>query len=231
MDFINIMKNEKLENCWNTIGIWGNGSCNKLNETADCRNCEDYSIIARTLLDRPIPEEFINEWTGTTANKKEIEDFNRLSLLMFRVKSEWLAMKTSFFKEMTDVTDIHSIPMKTNNIFKGLTNINGELLLVFSLSDLFSLGDDNIDENKNISKKIIKRMVVIVNSKNERFAFISDEIFGVIHIIPEIINDTPSTISKAPMAYTTGIFKHNNFHVGLLDDEKLFSAFSRSLTI
>ena len=44
-----------LNDCWNKIGVRGDGSCPELERHAHCRNCPVYSAAAAQLLDAELP--------------------------------------------------------------------------------------------------------------------------------------------------------------------------------
>lgn len=214
------------EKCWKEIGVFGNGTCEKLNNWGHCRHCPEYSKAGRKLLDRPIPPGLIQEWTSVIASKKEAETQGTLSVVVFRLSGELLAFKTIFFQEAVEVKKIHSIPSRTNNIFLGVVNINGELLLCVSAPALLGINETAEDtENK---KRIYKRMVV-VNKDNQRFVFAVDEFIGIVRISSDNIQKAPATLYKSPNSLSAGIFEMNNKNVGLIDEDKFFQSLKRSL--
>ena len=55
-----------------------------------------------------------------------------------------------------------------------------------------------------------------------------DEVYGVHHFDNENLDESPVTVSKTEVTFTTGLLAWNDRNVGLLDDELLFNALKRS---
>ncbi len=53
--------------------------------------------------------------------------------MIFRLGSEWLAVKSEFVLHVLEVTKAHSVPGLNNDIFKGIVNVRGKLNLFFLL--------------------------------------------------------------------------------------------------
>jgi chemotaxis-related protein WspD len=191
-----------------------------------CRNCVEYNKAGRTLFDREVSDEFLEEWTRNLTGIKETEALNTISVIIMRVKNEWLALKTIFLQETTNIRVVHRVPLRTNNVFKGIVNINGELLLCVSLADLLEYTHE--DEKGKDDAMIYKRMVV-VNKGGERYVFPVDEILGIYRIPSSDLKEPPVTLSKSPMTLIEGIFNLNEKKVGLLGEDKFVHALKRSL--
>ena len=52
-----------MADCWQQIGVWGNGSCGELKTHLHCRNCPTYAAAAMRLLDARPPADYRREWT------------------------------------------------------------------------------------------------------------------------------------------------------------------------
>lgn len=215
------------EKCWKEIGVFGNATCEKLNIWGHCRHCPEYSKAGRKLLDRPIPKGLVKEWTSIFASEKEVVAPGTTSVIVFRLKSEWLAFKTIFFQEAVEVRPVHSVPFRTNNVFRGLVNVNGELLICISAIDLLGIQHEE-EEVKNEKKHVYKRMVV-VNKDGQRFVFPVDEFIGILRISQDLLQKAPATLYKSPNAISAGIFPMNSRNVGLIDEDKFFHVLKRSL--
>jgi len=217
----------QVEKCWKSIGVFGDSTCEKLERYGHCRHCPEYSKSGRKLLDREIPPGAIDEWTRIIATPKQAETQGSISVLVFRVMNEWVAIRTAFYQEAVEVRTIHTVPFRTDNTFLGLVNVNGELLLCASSTDLLGLGETGTDNESH--KKSIKRMLVI-NKESDRYVLPVDEVQGVIRINEEDLQKAPATIFKSPSTLTTCIFNQNNINVGLIDEEKFFQHLKRSLS-
>jgi chemotaxis-related protein WspD len=206
--------------CWKLIGSSGDGSCSELQSHGHCRNCPDYAAAGRILFDRTIPLGYQAQWTQIIASEKESEKADLISVIIFRIKSEWLALKTSCFQEITSERSIHSVPHRTDEFFKGLVNVGGELLLCISMADILGVNEEPADDSGTAA---CRRMAVI-KAAGRRFVFTVDEILGVQRIARNEIQTAPATISKSATAFTGGIFDLDDRRVGLLQEQPLFDS-------
>src|SRR2546422_702365 len=109
--------------CWNTIGVEGNGTCRELVKFIHCRNCPVYSAAGTQLLDRPMPADYRREQAEHYAQPKKFSQPARLSLVLFRLASEWLALPTSAFQEVAERRALHSLPHRRRGLALGLVNV------------------------------------------------------------------------------------------------------------
>ena len=212
--------------CWEQIGIWGDSTCPKLTEFVHCHNCTDYFKAARSLFDREIPEGYREEWTNLLARSEETEIHGTIFVIVFRLRNEWLALRAGYIQEVTEILPVHPVPFRSNKMFKGLTNINGELIPCISATDIFELSGD-IEQT---SKHIITTHMIVVSKNGERFVFPVDEIMGIRCISLDDQQKTPATLSKSATTHSTGVFSIDGKTVGLLDEVKFLNSLQRSLT-
>ena len=212
--------------CWNRIGNFGDSTCRKLIDYVHCRNCPEYYKAAKNLFDREIPEGYLEECTALYAGKEEVETPGTNFVAIFRLKNEWLALKTVCLQEVTQVRQVHYVPFRTSNVFMGLVNIHGVLVPCISLADILGLTGDVVESSKHA---IYKRLVVVKKDR-ELFVFPVDEMLGIRRISPEDQKRTPATLSKSTTALSAGVYGIDEKTVGLLDEKKLFKSLQRSLT-
>lgn len=211
--------------CWQERGIWGDGSCPELEGLVHCRHCPVYTAAGRQRLDRALPEGYLEERTAVMAQQKEMARSGTLSVMVFRLAEEKFALKTVFFQEASEMSPVHTLPLRVNRVFRGVVNINGELLLCVSVTDLLDLTSETRDD---APRKVCNRMMV-VSREGHRFVFPVDEILGVHRIVPEDLKEVPATLSRSARGLTRGIFALEGRHVGLLDEDLFFAALGRSL--
>lgn len=112
--------------CWNQIGVAGDGTCPELERVVHCRNCPVYSASGRHLLEREPPEDYLREWTQALAEEKgEDKAADTLSVLIFRLGQEWLALPTHVCQEVAEMRPIHILPHRSGPVLLGLANIRG----------------------------------------------------------------------------------------------------------
>jgi chemotaxis-related protein WspD len=219
------------DDCWNKIGVEGDRSCPQLKVVIHCRNCSVYSLAGRSLLEREASPEYLQEWTEILAKPQPdnalapingvlVRSANTVSVMIFRLGNEWLAFPVKLLQEITNSCAIHSLPHRSNQLFLGLINIRGEILLCVSLRHLLNL-EPVTDSHQDLSIVESKQMMV-VSSDGKRWVFPVDKICGVHRFQIGELQSTPVVISKASAAYTKGVIYWQDQKVNYLDPDLLF---------
>lgn len=219
---------KEINNCWLEIGVWGNGSCDLLQQNIHCANCTKFEEAGTFLFEREAPEGYLDEWNEILSKGKDSNYFTENSYLFFRVCTEWFAIQIKNITYITELKTVHSLPGKTTTLLKGLTNIRGELKVVVDIKSVL-----NIDQNENYladsSKKVYKRMCVLSIEKDV-WVFEVDEIMGIKKIQNESISPVPSTIKKSSANYLLGILhKDDDTFVGILDEKKMYMSINKNI--
>ncbi len=243
-----LIKNEKrsLNDCWNKIGVMGDHSCPQLKTVIHCHSCPVYSDAGRSLFNLEVPREYLEDWTnliaetpvniaGETSHGSLMRTTKSISIMIFRLSGELLAMAVRFLQEVTTPCAIHRLPHRSNQLFLGLVNIRGETLLCISLSHILSLTTTNSSKNTLISSSLgslnqdlLRRMIVAGTSEN-RWVFYVDEVLGMYRFYPQELKEAPVVITKAAETYTQGVIDWQDQKVNLLDSELLFYALNRKI--
>jgi chemotaxis-related protein WspD len=209
------------EDCWSRIGVMGNGSCAELDKHIHCRNCPVYASAGARLLDRPMPENYRRDWAlHFSAPKRQVAP-GSVSLLLFRLGGEWLALPTQVFQEVVELRKAHTIPHRRQGALLGIVNVRGELLVAVSLARVLG-----IEAPKDLPKTA--RLLVSV-WESQRVVFPVDEVYGVHRCDPEQLAEPPSTLAKSGSSYTRSVLHWQNNLVCCLDTELLFPALSQSI--
>lgn len=212
--------------CWNKIGVSGDGTCAELEKFVHCRNCPVYSAAARQLLDRSLPPDYRRDWVAHFSRVKNRVTQGKMSAVIFRVGTEWLALPTRAFQEVAEQRRIHSVPHRRQGILLGLINIRGELLLCVSLDRLLGIEQDAASPEK--PSGLCNRLVV-TQWQGSRLTFPVNEIYGVHRYHQEELKDAPATVIRSRSNFTRGVLSWQNRLVGCLDEDLLFSTLNRSL--
>lgn len=248
----------KIYDCWNTIGVEGNGSCRELVKYIHCRNCPVYSAAGLQLLDRPLTPEYRREWTEHFAREKKIGTPAKSSVVIFRVATEWLALPTSAFQEIAPACEtggpvarghaagvisqaerrvMHTLPHRRGKLVLGLVNVRGELTVCASLARLLGLTENQKVESrkqKSISAFPISAFsfsrLLVTHWTGGRLAFPVDEVHGIHRFQKDDLRDPPATVSRSSLTYTQGVITWRDRTVGVLNAEALFASLNRNLT-
>jgi chemotaxis-related protein WspD len=219
-------RTEPNPSCWKEAGVFGDKSCPELAVLAHCRHCRRYTAAGRRLLDREPPEGYREEWTERLAAPKERVETDRISVIIFRLGAEYFALRTVCFQEAAEAALPHGIPLRTGKVFKGIVNVNGELILCMSVAALMEIDPGDAAA---ADRRVYPRLAVI-NREGQRFAFPVDEVMGVRRFPSAALQELPATLAKSVRALTTGIFPWEEKTVGLIAEEQFFAALTRSLT-
>src|SRR6202051_4814439 len=94
LSVVSRVANGETFDCWNKIGVNGDGTCRELEQFVHCRNCSVYSAAAAHLLDREPPAGYRRDWTEQFSRAKKRVTPGKMSVVIFRIGSEWLALPT-----------------------------------------------------------------------------------------------------------------------------------------
>lgn len=216
---------DEILDCWNRTGVEGDGSCAELEQYIHCRNCPVYSHAGSQILNRTLPPGYRQEWTEYFAEKKKPAAGSRISVVIFRLGAEWLALPAQCFQEVTEHRPVHSLPHRGHGVVLGLVNVRGELLVCVSVTRLLGLDQGASPEKLH---SYYARLLVFIRD-GSRLTFPADEVHGIHRLHPEEVTRPPMMTTKAALTFTQGVFSWQQKMVGLLDPELLFSTLDRSL--
>jgi chemotaxis-related protein WspD len=214
--------------CWNHIGVSGNGTCPELVKVVHCRNCPVYAAGGRSLLEREPPEEYLHEWTQALAEEKDEDTAaDTLSVLIFRLGSAWLALPTYICQEMAELRPIHTLPHRSGPVLLGLVNIRGVIRLCVSLSEL--LGLETTDDTTQTTNHNAQACLVVIARESDHWVMLVDELYGIQRFPLSAVRDAPVTVAKTTPRLTKGVIDWQDKGVGYLDDELLFLALRKDI--
>ena len=224
-----------LDDCWNRIGVMGDRSCGELKTVIHCRNCAVYSSAGRSLLERPAPAEYLKEWTdmlaetatdqGSGGGGTLVRATDAISVIIFRLANERLALPVNILQEVTSPCIIHTVPHRSDDLFLGILNIRGETLLCASLSRLLGLESIANDDSNPIST----RRLIVAGRDESKWVFPVDEVYGIYRFHSSEFKESPIVVSKASEAYTTEVFTWQDKKVNFLNCELLFQTLNRKI--
>ncbi len=175
----------------------------------------------RRLWERPPPEGYVEEMTAIFRKEAQEEDTGRKEpYFIFRLCQHRFGISPKVVKEAVILKPIHSIPHNTNEILRGVVNIEGRLTPVISLEKILGLKDR---EEYSLGK-----MVVFCIGQNEWVAEVA-EIEGIYPIDSEHLQNIPVTLLKSPNHYLKGIAVIQGENTAILDEELLFYSLTRGV--
>lgn len=205
--------------CWNVIGVQGDGSCPELETWIHCRNCPVYRDAAAHLLDRELSDGDLLEATRRVAAPAATTERGSRSIVIFRLANEWFSLPTTRFQEIAEDRPLHSVPHRGGGIIIGIVNVRGELLPCVALSLLLGVMPGATTGPPGSSGKS-GRMLILQDERGS-LAFMADEVAGIHRFFPGELRPAPATVSKGSVSYTMGVLLWNGTIIGCLDDELL----------
>jgi chemotaxis-related protein WspD len=211
--------------CWNHIGVFGNGTCPELSSLTHCHNCRQYARAGTWVLDRPIEPDYRREQTRHVSRPDDLAPAPNRSVLVFRIGSEWFGLPTHIFQEVVEPRRIHSLPHPARSILLGLANIRGELLICVSLGHLIGL--DKLPPLEQLRTN--HGPLLVLSSDEGRVAFAVHEVRGTLRFHLRQITPLPTMLAKAKPNYTQGVLYDQAGAIGLLDADSLISTLNQML--
>ncbi len=227
---------QPMPECWRIVGVSGDRSCPELARFIHCRNCPVLAEAARQFFDRPAPPGYLEAWQRVLEAPDERPDADAMSLLVFRLGDEWLALPTAILVEVTPVRRIHAVPHRAGTPLAGIVNIRGRLELCMSLHAVLGVpgaprqprGDDASDDDDGVP-----RLLVIERKDRKslhRWVLGADDVAGVQRIPGSALRKLPATVGQAASRCSSALFDDDTRPVAVLDEARLFDAFDRAVT-
>lgn len=185
---------------------------------------EEVLDAASRLLDREAPEAYIAAWKRSLRRDLGLEEQgDRFSAGVFRVGDELFALPTDQVEEVQTLVPVRSVPGRTNDVFRGLVSLRGEIHLCANLGALFGLeaSEERTDESE-------KRLLV-VDRGGERWALIVDEVLDFERFERDAVRGAQVTVSKAAVHFTDGVVETPHGPAARIDGRRLFDGLARSL--
>ncbi len=191
------------------------------------------------LLDRPALPTYRAQQTKQISqplpmNHKRNESTEQLSVLVFRLGQEWLALPAHLCQQILSPLPCHTLPHRSNRTLLGIVNVRGQLLLKVCLKETLGLNTPHVTAVKKpaetASVKAYSRMVVlekpVENHRADIWAFDVDEMYGV-HSISKRELEPAAGAALVGETCVRNVFAWCEQRVSVLDDDRLFDALKR----
>lgn len=219
------MATSPIDDCWNRVGVRGNGSCPELKRHVHCRNCPVHTTAAGALLDAPLPSDYQQFWAQQVAQPSQLVCGDMQAVLIFRVGREWLALPASRCHQILELRPIRTLPHRRDDTVLGVASIDGMLLPCVSLAAI--LGAD--DANADAAGRVATARLIVLSTSAGAVVVRADEVHRIERINVGSLTSPPATVSQASATYSKGVFGCDDKSVGLLDDALLEHTLNRSL--
>ncbi|OHB76081.1 MAG: hypothetical protein A2W31_03110, partial [Planctomycetes bacterium RBG_16_64_10] len=202
------------------IGVWGDQSCPRLQQAVHCRNCPVFADAGQQLFERETPPDYARQWAQQLAIPDDKTDPDLVSVLVFRVGAEWLAIDIRLAIEVVEPRTIHRVPQRTNRLFLGLVNIRGELQLCASLRALLGIAPEEPADGKEVTPA----RLLVAEFQGSRWVFPMEEVDAVHRVPSGALEAVPSTVERSARFYSDAMFTLDHRRIGLLSEQRLHEA-------
>jgi chemotaxis-related protein WspD len=209
--------------CWNHIGVNGDRSCPELARVVHCHNCVVFTTAGRRFLDAPAPPGYLETWTARVAEPEEQAAGELVSVLVFRLADEWLALPVQALVEVVPLRTIHRIPFR-GGLLAGLVNVRGELHLAVRLDQVLGVHHANGQVPAAVpgKHKDAPGRLLVVRRQAETWVLPVDEVDRVMRFPGVELASVPPTLGRATAHFARGVYRYEGRVVGLLDEQQLF---------
>lgn len=207
---------DRIDDCWNRIGVHGDKQCPLLDRHIHCRNCEIYAAAATRLLDR-----YALLQDDVVQAAVPVEACVGRSMLLFRLGEEWMALATASLAEIAPVQPVHSLPHQRSRVLQGVANVRGALVPCLSLADLLEVEAVQGDAR---GVRAMPRLLILA-ALGGPVVMAVDEIDGIHRLDPALLDG-----EHEGATFTAGVLQWRGRSVRVLDDHQLLSAVQRSLS-
>jgi chemotaxis-related protein WspD len=178
--------------------------------------------------DRIPSQEYVKELSEALIKEPSSEEAKeKLSVLVFRLGEEPLAIQTIYVKEVARRRKAHRLPHRSSPFLLGLVNLNGELQLCIALHRLLEIEACQVPSTKKDFHQH-ERMIAI-EKEGDLWVFPVDGIEGIFLWDHEMIENVPANILKSSANFLKGIVKMENKAIGFLNEEILFPGLKRCI--
>lgn len=205
---------DAIDDCWNRIGVTGDQSCPKLQQHIHCRNCDVYASAAQRNLQRVVGADYKRDWASHFRGAGVQRDVNDSSVLVFRIGREWLALPTKVFVSVAPQARPHALPHRSGRGLLGIVNVGGKIYPCMSLATLLGIDDQAAPAAKG--RHTFARLL-LVEWEEQAFALPVADLHGIVRHASGDVQAPAATINKGLSRFLSGVVKHEDMHVGLLD--------------
>lgn len=129
-----------------------------------------------------------------------------MQIIVFNLGAEQYAIDTKYINGIDKCLKLTEIP-NVNSYIKGLANLRGNIISVFSLKEYLGINNNTPEKN-----------TIIFVKDGEQIGLMVDKVQEVINIDENIIESVDS-----PSEYITGVINNNGNIITLLEGDALLS--------
>ncbi len=133
--------------------------------------------------------------------------------VVFKLGKEEYGIDIMNVREIVQYQECVKIP-NSPKFIEGIINFRGKVIPIICLKKRFRMEDKTIDANTRI---------IVINLNDRQIGFLVDEASQTIRLDDANIDPTPEIISGIERKYITGVGKHDDRLIILIDLEKVLT--------
>lgn len=202
--------------CWNRIGTRGDRSCERLGDHGHCRHCDVYSSAAARVMQRPLPQDYLQEWAASFASPPAEQKLADQSALVFRIGREWLALPTHLALTVAEPRSPHRLPHRNTGPLLGIVGIQGRIYPCLSLAALLGI---TAEEPAALPGQRVYPRLLLMQFGRHALALPVDDLQGIHRHSAEDLQPLPATLVESRHRYMRGLLVVGEQRIGCLDEE------------
>lgn len=151
----------------------------------------------RSIFAQPLTPADLDAATAALAAPLEADRGERVSLLVVQCGRERMAFRAEDVARVVAAAPSHRVPHRTNDVFTGIANHEGELLLCIRLERALGLAPADARDGGDGAHARESRPLVVIEEARRLWAVEVDRIFGVEDVESVALRDPPLTVSAA----------------------------------
>lgn len=141
------------------------------------------------LLSRPLSEADLDRATAELAVPIDLREGSSLGVLAVRAGGELIAIPAAEACRVIAPAAVHRVPHRSNAVFLGIANHDGEILMCASIEAALGLA--------RRADEATPSALVVAEHGRERWAFGVDAVVGVVEVTESALRSPPITVSSA----------------------------------
>jgi chemotaxis-related protein WspD len=175
------------------------------------------------LLARTPPKDYLASWSrALTRTLFDARTGEERAGVVFRLGDDLYALDVAHVREVHRSRRIHRVPGRSNEVFRGLVSLRGELVLCADVHALLGA--------ERPSRALASARIVRAVAEGQPWAFEVDELLDVRRYRVEEVVSPQVTVAKAAVHFTDGLLALGERHAARLAPERFFAGLARSLT-
>lgn len=162
-------------------------------DTGASGSIERASAGLRSIFAQPLTPAELDAATAALAAPLEADAGERISLLVFECGGERMAIRAEEVARVVATAPMHRVPHRTNDVFAGVANHEGELLLCVRLERALGLSDAAVGAHRAAAS----RPLVVIEEGKRLWAVEVDRIDGVEDVASSALRDPPLTVAAS----------------------------------